>query len=222
MIPSISEVRGRIEATVDPTARYGLKLAYLTACRANELCGVSQPSDTFALPDNTVVVKSRAIGPTRKDVDYDTFDGVRVMRITLGILKRREEVQKVVALPLSGGFEPWTSGLSEFFSTLAPYEHLLPYPRWRLVKWIKDAGLAQPGKSNPLRHIRLNHLTTYYGFDGDDRTVYAGWTFASGSRTKGPQDEYLNLDWREYFPKLLKPLPTSNPMTPSLQQPRSA
>ena len=107
---SLMETRRRIEAITEPTARYTLKLSYLTACRANELCGIDQPGDTQELPDGSKHQMSRALGPRRSAVEYDTFEGTEVMRLNLGILKRRQDVQKMVALPLSGDFEPWAKG----------------------------------------------------------------------------------------------------------------
>lgn len=214
--PGLSETRARIDATADPVARYALKLAYLLCVRANELCGVNQASDLVTEPDGLEHYLSKAIGPTKNEVEYDTYEGSELMKVTVQIEKRRKDVVRVVALPMSPEFEPWTAGLSNRFAKLDRFDKLLPFPRWRLVKWINESGLGIPGKYNPLRHLRLNHLTQYYGFNADDRTLIAGWSFSSGARSSGPQDEYLNLDWRPYYPKLLKPLPRVEPMAPTL------
>ena len=47
-----------------------------------------------------------------------------------------------------------------------------------------------------LRHHRLMELTQKFGFNREDRKVYAG-------HTMDVTDRYTHLDWRSYFPKLL-------------------
>lgn len=47
-----------------------------------------------------------------------------------------------------------------------------------------------------LRHYRLMELTQRYGFNREDRKVYAGHTI-------DVTDRYTHIDWQSYFPKLL-------------------
>jgi len=47
-----------------------------------------------------------------------------------------------------------------------------------------------------LRHYRLMELTQRFGFNREDRKVYAGHTL-------DVTDRYTHLDWQSYFPKLL-------------------
>jgi hypothetical protein len=69
-----------------------------------------------------------------------------------------------------------------------------------------------------LRRWRLTHLVTEYAFDGLEVTAVAGWTQQTGFNRAGIQANpqlhmYLRGQWRNYFPKLLKPLVTNPEMS---------
>jgi hypothetical protein len=47
----------------------------------------------------------------------------------------------------------------------------------------------------------MNH----YGFTGQDRALYGGWTMRTmGELGSSAQERYAENVWRNYFPKLLK------------------
>ena len=77
-----------------------------------------------------------------------------------------------------------------------PIRHLVKVPRHlreerkvtRHQRWLRLHGA--------LRHFRLMELTQRFGFNREDRKVYAGHTI-------DVTDRYTHLDWQSYFSKLL-------------------
>jgi len=54
------------------------------------------------------------------------------------------------------------------------------------------------------RHIRASDLVVYYGFIGADLSAFAGWTLSTAMGMSSSVNRYVTLDWRSYFPKLLR------------------
>lgn len=199
----VPELRRRIDLVDEPLQRYCLIYLYLTASRANEAASVQQPSDK-----NTV-----AIGPRKKDITFDTYEGRELFRISIGTLKRRGRPARIVALPL-GGVEPWADYLARQFQKLDNEDSLVPYSRtWLnevLRRWGFNLKSEKASMKNPLRHIRINHLLSFYGLSPVQVTVYAGWEMGSAIRGfggSGTAAAYIAQNWQDYFPRLLKPLP---------------
>ena len=59
--------------------------------------------------------------------------------------------------------------------------------------------------THALRHVRATDLVNYYGFTGTDLSGFGGWSLSQAMRVSRSVDRYVDLDWRSYFPKLLKP-----------------
>jgi hypothetical protein len=55
-----------------------------------------------------------------------------------------------------------------------------------------------------LRHLRASDLVDHYGFTGANLSSFGGWTIGTSMRVSSSVGRYLDLDWRGYFPKLLK------------------
>lgn len=49
-----------------------------------------------------------------------------------------------------------------------------------------------------MRHYRIMELAQRYGLNKEERDIYTGHT------TSGVDDRYSHLNWRQYFPKLIK------------------
>lgn len=228
--------RAKVDAVPDPTVRYGVKLLYLTAGRVNELCGRGsvEAGSQRAFTDESGKIRVQKVGvtrplmPTRERVSVEEYRDaghgrVEVLRLTLRVLKRRQEVVKEVAVPLSGDFEPWARQLANVIGKMEPDEVLLPFSRWDVSDWLRqyeltgrDLGIRDDARVlNPLRHLRLTHLVTHYDFNEFDLLMVGGWSPRT-ALIAGPMGEYLRLAWRKYFPKLLVPLPSSD-MGPSGQ-----
>jgi hypothetical protein len=204
----LGEFRRRVETIQSRPESYVVKYLYLMGARANEACSLSVKSDVAN--GNTA-----ALGPRKKDVEWDVFEGHEVLRITFHTLKRKNRDSRVVALPL-GGFDPWTDELSKMFEKLGPDDGLIPFNRRQTTRILNRNGFVIPRKKasmkNPLRHVRINHLISYYGFTPFQVTAYIGWDPATALLAMGGAStlsEYQSIMWPDYFPKLLKPVPVA-------------
>lgn len=197
--------RQRITDINEDQHRYAIILSYLGAARANEVCGLSLPSDKHSV----------ALGPTRANVSYQHMeDGSEALLLNLKIEKRKGHPIRTVALPL--GVEPWANYLGTRFDRFGATDLLLPFNRVWLSRILKRYGFVEPKNSssrrNPLRHDRINHLMSDYRFTIPEVTIYAGWDLATASRAFGGSStlsEYAHFRWTEYYGKLLRPLPTT-------------
>lgn len=125
---------------------------------------------------------------------------------------------KVIALPCSLRYEPWTTDIIKY---MLKNKGRLSFPITRARLWQilrKNLSDILPRKDvhnvkNPLRHFRISHLIEYYNMEPFELTTYAGWTAKStfnqmGISASSNLDHYAHLRWKNYFPKLLKPLAT--------------
>jgi hypothetical protein len=59
--------------------------------------------------------------------------------------------------------------------------------------------------NHAIRHLRDSVLRNFYGFSGEDRALYGGWTLKTMTGMgSAAQERYGEGGWRIYFPKLLK------------------
>jgi hypothetical protein len=124
-------------------------------------------------------------------------------------------VIKAVALPCDPKYEPWTLDLLKYLKE----KGCLSFPIVRstfhaqIREALKDLLPKKNPHSNknPLRHFRISHLISYYGMLPYEITAYTGWsirgTFQQMGQMVSPNlDAYAHLAWRQYFPRLLKPI----------------
>jgi hypothetical protein len=228
--------RDMVDSIPKTDARVVLKFAYETGGRVNEIAtkGATEYLDREVTDRKTgqkhheVKEATRPMGPKASDVVFDTYEGEEVMTVTMTVLKRRVEsatggpvkLARIVGLPL--GFDPWVKELADYVSMLKPDEGIIPYNRRDISEMLLKSGMtaqalfgAPPGYKmlNPLRHVRLNHLESFYGFGDEYTRRFFGWTYMApgGSST---QRSYEALNWQFYFPKLLKPLPRRAALSP--------
>jgi len=62
----------------------------------------------------------------------------------------------------------------------------------------------RPFNLHAVRHIRATDLVVYYGFNGPNLAAFGGWTLSTAMRVSSSINRYVQLDWRSYYPKLLK------------------
>lgn len=74
--------------------------------------------------------------------------------------------------------------------------HLVKVPDYMRIKEKVKRHKRLLRLHGALRHYRLMELTQRFGFNREDRKVYAGHTI-------DVTDRYTHLDWQSYFPKLL-------------------
>jgi len=62
----------------------------------------------------------------------------------------------------------------------------------------------RPFNLHAIRHLVATDLVVYYGFNGPNLSAFGGWTLSSAMGVSSAVNRYVQLDWRSYFPKLLK------------------
>jgi len=218
-LPNVDVVRSRIEQAKPQEIEMCLKAAYLFCARISELVARKCPSD--------VTTTARAIKGS--DVKVIEHENCEVALFSVKTAKR-DGKERLIALPLEKEFEPWTRGLYRFFKSFGdepvfpftrqkagflarPFFGGLTYPidKYRVFKNGKlDKTVeahSKPFRLHALRHLRTTELISFYGFNGFDLSIYGGWTLRTTlglGRGGGSFDRYAHLQWREYFPKLLK------------------
>lgn len=215
-LPSVAEVRTRIESIPSTSIRLCLEAAYLLgAARISEICGQAN-------------WKEKAYGPKGTDARLDRYGRHKVAVFAMKTAKRQGK-PRPIALPLEPQYEPWSQQLYDYFKQaktdcVFPFTRKVPwryvtkartfegltYPIERYTVW-KNGQLAKtvdrhtrPFKLHALRHLRASELVDFYGFDGFNLATYGGWTIKSALGTTGIFDRYVSLGWSSYFPKLLK------------------
>jgi len=224
ILPEVETVRKRIEAATKKEAKFCLMAAYLFCARASEIIGTTNSYDKT---HNQTIAR----GPTGGDVKLETFElgGIKTEAaiFTVRTAKRDGKIRKI-ALPLEKKFEPWTELLYHYYMEHGE-DKVFPFTRQKAWDYAQQtfSGLRYPiekynmhdpenPKSKPikahmkpfrthaLRHLRATELIETFGFTGFDLSVYGGWTLRSMVGVGSAMSRYAHLDWRRYFPKLLK------------------
>ncbi len=194
-------VRERIEAIPKTVVRNAFKFQYLTATRISEVCG------KYAV--------------TGKDLEVKEFEGHQLALFTIKTAKKKGE-PRFVALPLEGIYESWTDTLVNYFKDKQGKifnlsvrnlqfhaESIFKNLPYTIEKYgNKKIGVIEKhekqGLTHFLRHVRATNLVMDYGFDSTDIGIFCGWEIGLPAMAK----RYITMEWRRYFPKLLKPIET--------------
>ena len=75
-------------------------------------------------------------------------------------------------------------------------KHLVKPPKYLIDETTVKRHNRKLRLHGALRHYRLMELTSKFGFNRDDRKIFAGHTI-------DVTDRYIHLDWRSYFSKLV-------------------
>jgi len=208
-LPEVETVRRRIESAAKEEAKFCLMAAYLFCARASEIIGATNRYD--------VAHNQTVLGDIKAEAAI----------FTVRTAKRDGKIRKI-ALPLEKAFEPWTEPLYNYYlehgnDKVFPftrqkaweYAHTtfsgLSYPIEKYNKYDPDdpkpkpvRAHNKPFRTHALRHLRATELIETFGFTGFDLSVYGGWTLRSMVGVGSALSRYAHLDWRRYFPKLLK------------------
>lgn len=122
---------------------------------------------------------------------------------------------KTIALPCSNLYEPWTLDIMKYWRDHGKLSiDMTRKTFWKTYR--ESIGELLPKKDphnlrNPLRHFRISHLISLYGFEPYEITAYSGWTLRGTFQSMGVNispnlDHYAHLAWHQYFKKLLVPL----------------
>jgi hypothetical protein len=223
-LPEVETVRKRIESAAKEEAKFCLIAAYLFCARASEIIGATNRYD---VAHNQTVAR----GPTGQDVKLETFElgdiKTEAAIFTVRTAKRDGKIRKI-ALPLEKTFEPWTEPLYNYYLKQGN-DKVFPFTRQKAWEYAHEtfSGLSypiekynkydpedpkpkpvrahnKPFRTHALRHLRATELIETFGFTGFDLSVYGGWTLRSMVGVGSAMSRYAHLDWRRYFPKLLK------------------
>ena len=223
-LPEVETVRKRIETATKKEAKFCLMAAYLFCARASEIIGATNRYD---VAHN----QTSARGPTGQDVKLEIFElgdiKTEAAIFTVRTAKRDGKIRKI-ALPIEKKFEPWTEQLYNYYLEHGT-EKVFPFTRQKAWEYANEtfSGLRypiekynlydpedpkpkpvkahmKPFRTHALRHLRATELIETFGFTGFDLSVYGGWTLRSMVGVGSSMSRYAHLDWRRYFPKLLK------------------
>jgi len=223
-LPEVETVRRRIETATKREAKFCLMAAYLFCARASEIVGAT---NSYDVKNNQTIAR----GPSGIDVKLETFEigdiKTQAAVFTVRTAKRDGKIRKI-ALPLEKTYEPWAEQLYSYyrehgedkvfsFTRQKAWEYAnktfkgLSYPIEKYNLYDPEDQKPKPVKAHlkpfrthALRHLRATELIETFGFTGFDLSVYGGWTLRSMVGVGSSMSRYAHLDWRRYFPKLLK------------------
>ena len=223
-LPEVETVRKRIEIATKKEAKFCLMAAYLFCARASEIVGATNKYD---VKNNQTIAR----GPSGNDVKLETFEmgdiKTQAAIFTVRTAKRDGKIRKI-ALPLEKTYEPWAEQLYSYYREHGD-DKVFPFTRQKTWEYANNTfkGLSypiekynlydpedpkpkpvkahlKPFRTHALRHLRATELIETFGFTGFDLSVYGGWTLRSMVGVGSAMSRYAHLDWRRYFPKLLK------------------
>jgi hypothetical protein len=223
-LPEVETVRKRIETATKKEAKFCLMAAYLFCARASEIVGATNKYD---VKNNQTIAR----GPSGNDVKLETFEmgdiKTQAAIFTVRTAKRDGKIRKI-ALPLEKTYEPWAEQLYSYYREHGD-DKVFPFTRQKTWEYANNTfkGLSypiekynlynpedpkpkpvkahlKPFRTHALRHLRATELIETFGFTGFDLSVYGGWTLRSMVGVGSAMSRYAHLDWRRYFPKLLK------------------
>jgi integrase len=221
LVPNVNEFREAVDGILGLRDSLLVKTMYLTAARVSEVI-------TKALPWELKHNQSKGYGQYMRWTLQDYQEGKikeKVLLLTMAVAKRsmrakghkgkvlsekqrKKMVYKIVALPTSQKYEPWTIDLLKYLRKRGALT--FDITRQWVNKLVKQnlRELDPTVHSHSLRHWRITHLVSHNGFDPYDITAFSGWTFKTTfggmGMGSGQLDTYLHLAWRKYFPKLLR------------------
>ena len=223
-LPEVETVRRRIETATKREAKFCLMAAYLFCARASEIVGAT---NSYDVKNNQTIAR----GPSGNDVKLETFEigdiKTQAAVFTVPTAKRDGKIRKI-ALPLEKTYEPWAEQLYSYYREHGE-DKVFPFTRQKAWEYANKTfkGLSypiekynlydpedqkpkpvkahlKPFRTHALRHLRATELIETFGFTGFDLSVYGGWTLRSMVGVGSAMSRYAHLDWRRYFPKLLK------------------
>lgn len=175
-VPEVREMIDMAKEIQDDRGRALLILTYLTAGRMQEIVRSSRNKES----------RSSIKG---SDIKLEEKEGRKVLLINLRNEKNLTKHRKDIPVPLD------IEENKQFFNMLVPYlnsvgtDELFPFSYKRAYALLKK--LTPDWNPHHLRHIRLTHLVTVYGYREYQLTMYAGWT------DPRPAKHYLQMRWED-------------------------
>jgi len=215
-IPSIPELRERIENVSRTRVRIPLMFQFLTGARVSEVCG------KYAINTN--------------DFQQSEYSGNPIVIFKINTAKRMGR-ERHIALPLNEEYESWTKDLLKYFlnrfevikrrGVFSNNKKVFSFHPRTLQRHGRKVfeGFVYPIESystfsdkknvvsrhtrqlttHGLRHMRATDLMMNYGFDVIDLTIFMGWTFKTSlGFSPSSMDRYVMTQWSRFITKLFK------------------
>lgn len=222
-VPPIHVFRDAVNQITSQRDAAAIKLLYLTASRCSEVCTKVTP---YELANRKTKPYGRYLQFKFADFETRQDEKEKILLLQLAVAKRTKKVEegkmrlalKIVGLPCNPVYEPWTVDLLKFIRDQAPQKKVEDRLQVDLTRMsVQNIVRRNLGRFFPrihphsLRHYRITHLITDYGFNPYQITAYTGWSLKSTFGAMGVQvssnlDIYAHLQWRDYVQKLLKPI----------------
>jgi len=159
---------------------------YLTACRISEVVPY-------------IVEKKKGIQDTRqlkgepiKKKQIEFFNDVLIIR-QVRTLKRKKYIPKSIPIVIAKEIK-FVEYIKEYTKSLSDEDFLFNMTRQRALQIMNSIGLY----NHYLRHLRLTHLATDYGFSGQELKHFVNW---SSSNTA---DNYVHLNVDNLINKMME------------------
>ena len=141
---------------------------------------------------------SEVVKQIRKyDIDINEIEGQKFMVINnVKCLKRKKgnEAKRNIAINITKEFE-FINVFFEWLNKLDDDDIIFNISRKHAYKIIRR--FYDPAFPHYLRHIRLTHLTSLYGFNSADLRQFTGWS------SDIPASHYVHLNWKDVAKKML-------------------
>jgi len=224
-VPDMLDFREMVDGIPKRRDAILIKVLYLTASWVSEVVTRCTPWD---LRRNATHAYGAWMQTGFADFEHTVFRNgeprvltEKVFLITQAVARRRAKSKKdpnsksykIIGLPTSQHYEPWTLDLLKYKQSTGKLSFDLQRKRvWEIVK--ENLSDLDPSvRPHSLRLWRLDHLVTEYGVDAYVELPFIagrsfGNVFAAGSRPSSAAmlDIFLHGQWRSYFPKLLRPM----------------
>lgn len=174
-LPSVEEVRNRIEKIPDKQIRVCYKTTYLMCARIGEIISLKYPTDLTAHPrGNELKVELATYSPDLKNpkefqtlvlertvqgqqTDLQTLSKIREPVAVFSVsTEKRQGWKRLVGLPLRKEFEPWTQELVDYFQ-----EHegkdLFPFKRQEMYNTVSTVFAGLEYKIFPYKRVKKEH-----------------------------------------------------------------
>jgi hypothetical protein len=174
-LPSVEEVRKRIEAIPDQSIQVCYKTTYLMCARIGEIISLKYPTDLTAHPTGSelevqvttytpdlnnpkefqTLVLARAMQGQQADLQSlaQIREPVAVFSVST---EKRQKWKRLIGLPLRKEFEPWTQELIDYFQEREGKD-LFPFTRQHMYNEVRTVFAGLEYKIFPYKRVRLVH-----------------------------------------------------------------
>jgi hypothetical protein len=174
-IPTVNEMIELAE-TMPNRTRALFILTYLTAGRAMEIVRYTRNKE------NRQSIR-------KDDLTIENRNARSILLLNIRNEKNKQRFRKIIPVPLDiEENKKLYNLLVDYLNELDNTAELFPFSYKRAYKLLKDATGWNP---HWIRHIRLTHLVTVYGYREQQLMMYAGWTDAR------PSKNYIEMRWED-------------------------